>query len=121
MEFDELLTQVITLLQRQGRVSYGALKRRFQLDDDYLEDLKVEIIEAQGLAVRRAGPHPDLVGRASRGPTSHSPRPSETLQKRHSPTRRHISPRRFSPPALPWKASASRSRCSLPTSRAPRS
>jgi hypothetical protein len=29
MEFDELLTQVIALLQRQGRVSYGALKRRF--------------------------------------------------------------------------------------------
>jgi class 3 adenylate cyclase/tetratricopeptide (TPR) repeat protein len=50
MEFDELLAQVIALLQRQGRVSYGALKRRFKLDDDYLEDLKVELIEAQGLA-----------------------------------------------------------------------
>ena len=30
MEFDELLAQVIALLQRQGRVSYGALKRQFQ-------------------------------------------------------------------------------------------
>ena len=30
MEFDELLTQVIALLQLQGRVSYGALKRRFK-------------------------------------------------------------------------------------------
>jgi hypothetical protein len=50
MEFDEILAQVIALLQRQGRVSYGALKRRFKLDDEYLEDLKVELIEAQGLA-----------------------------------------------------------------------
>jgi hypothetical protein len=36
MIFDEILGQVIDLLQRQGRVSYGALKRRFALDDDYL-------------------------------------------------------------------------------------
>ena len=34
MTFDELLAQVIELLQRQGRVSYWALKRRFNLDDD---------------------------------------------------------------------------------------
>src|SRR5712691_849639 len=50
MEFEEVLEQTITLLQRQGRVSYGALKRRFKLDDTYLEDLKVELIEAQQLA-----------------------------------------------------------------------
>jgi hypothetical protein len=31
MTFDEVLTQVIELLQRQGRVYYGALKRRFGL------------------------------------------------------------------------------------------
>jgi hypothetical protein len=41
MTFDEILDQVITLLQRQGRVSYRALKRRFDLDEDYLEDVKV--------------------------------------------------------------------------------
>jgi TOMM system kinase/cyclase fusion protein len=50
MEFEEVLEQIIALLQRQGRVSYGALKRRFNLDDAYLEDLKVELIEAQQLA-----------------------------------------------------------------------
>src|SRR6267142_280370 len=50
MTFDEILTQVLDLLQRQGRVSYRALKRRFDLDDTYLEDLKVEIIQAQRLA-----------------------------------------------------------------------
>jgi class 3 adenylate cyclase len=50
MTFDEILTQVVELLQRQGRVSYRALKRRFALDDDYLEDLKAELIKAQRLA-----------------------------------------------------------------------
>src|SRR5262245_60888115 len=49
--FDELLARVTELLQRQGRVSYRALKRRFALDDDYLEDLKAELIQAQRLAV----------------------------------------------------------------------
>jgi class 3 adenylate cyclase/predicted ATPase len=44
MTFDEVLTQVLALLKRQGRVSYGALKRRFDLDDDYLKDLKDEIL-----------------------------------------------------------------------------
>lgn len=51
MTFDDLLTQIIDTLQRQGRVSYGALKRRFDLDDAYLDDLKAELIDAQRLAV----------------------------------------------------------------------
>jgi hypothetical protein len=33
MTFDDLLAQIAELLQRQGRVSYGALKRRYALDD----------------------------------------------------------------------------------------
>src|SRR5215831_9917487 len=44
MTFDDVLTQVLELLKRQGRVSYGALKRRFDLDDDYLKDLKEELL-----------------------------------------------------------------------------
>jgi hypothetical protein len=55
MTFDELLAQVTALLQRQGRVSYGALKRRFALDDDYLQDLKDELIDAQRVAVDENG------------------------------------------------------------------
>ena len=51
MTFDEILTQVLALLQREGRVSYRPLKRRFDLDEDYLEDLKAEIIQAKKLAV----------------------------------------------------------------------
>src|SRR5215467_14080749 len=55
MIFDELLAQVVELLQREGRVTYRALKRRFALDDDYLEDLKSEIIKAKRLAVDENG------------------------------------------------------------------
>ena len=50
MEFADILEQTIVLLQHQGRISYGALKRRFGLDDAYLDDLKSELIEAQQLA-----------------------------------------------------------------------
>ena len=55
MDFDELLTQVLDLLQRDQRVSYRALKRRFDLDDEYLEDLKDEIIKAKRLAIDEDG------------------------------------------------------------------
>src|SRR5262245_50074758 len=51
MDFYEVLDQVITLLQRQQRVSYRALKRQFGLDDEYVEDLKAELIEVKELAV----------------------------------------------------------------------
>jgi class 3 adenylate cyclase len=53
--FDEVLVQVLDLLQREGRVSYRALRRRFDLDADYVEDLKAEIIQAKRLAIDENG------------------------------------------------------------------
>ena len=50
MTFDEVLEQVRELLQSKGRVAYRALKRRFELDDEYLEDLKAELIDAEQVA-----------------------------------------------------------------------
>src|SRR5213593_4533031 len=50
MTFDEVLDQVRELLQSKGRVAYRALKRRFDLDDEYLEDLKAELINAEQVA-----------------------------------------------------------------------
>src|SRR5215475_14469166 len=44
MTFDEVLTQALELLKRQGRVSYRALKMRFDLDDEYLDVLKEELL-----------------------------------------------------------------------------
>jgi hypothetical protein len=35
MTFEEILNQALAMLQRQGRVSYRALKRQFGLDDAY--------------------------------------------------------------------------------------
>src|SRR5262245_25477030 len=55
MSFEEILDQAIAMLQRRGRVTYRALKRQFNLDDDYLEDLKAELIKGQRLAVDEAG------------------------------------------------------------------
>ena len=50
MTFEEILAQVVEVLRREHRVSYRALRRRFGLDEAYLEDLKVEIIQAKQLA-----------------------------------------------------------------------
>src|SRR4051812_49608042 len=55
MTFEEILDQAIAMLQRRGRLTYGALKRQFQLDDTYLEDLKAELIEGQRVAVDEDG------------------------------------------------------------------
>ena len=55
MTFEELLDQAIAMLERRGRVTYRALKRQFQLDDDVLKDLTAEIIKAQRLAVDEDG------------------------------------------------------------------
>src|SRR3989454_1513388 len=51
MTVEELIAEVVAMLQREGRVSYRMLKRRFSLDDDYLEDIKEEVIYAKRLAV----------------------------------------------------------------------
>src|SRR5215471_1607333 len=55
MTFDDILDQILDLLRRQGRVSYWALKRRFDLHDDDIAGLKDEIITAQRLAVDEDG------------------------------------------------------------------
>jgi class 3 adenylate cyclase len=55
MTFEELLDQAMAMLERRGRVTYRALKRQFNLDDDYLDDLKAELIEAQQVAMDEGG------------------------------------------------------------------
>jgi hypothetical protein len=55
MTFYEVLAQVLELLQREVRVSYRALKLQFHLDEDYLEGLKEELIEAKRVAIDEGG------------------------------------------------------------------
>src|SRR5499433_3118243 len=68
MGFYEILDQVVDLLRRRGRVTYRALKREFQVDDAFLEDLKAEIITAQRLAVDEQGAVLVWVGEAGTPP-----------------------------------------------------
>jgi class 3 adenylate cyclase/predicted ATPase len=55
LKFDDLLEEVTVLLQRQGRVSYRALKRRYELTDEDIEDVKAELIDARRLATDEDG------------------------------------------------------------------
>jgi hypothetical protein len=43
------------MLQRRGRLTYGTLKRQFQLDDADLEELRNELIEGRRLAADERG------------------------------------------------------------------
>ena len=65
MKFSEVVTQTLAWLQREGRVSYRALKREFELDDDYIEDLKAEIVKAKRLAIDEDGAVLVWVGNSS--------------------------------------------------------
>jgi class 3 adenylate cyclase/tetratricopeptide (TPR) repeat protein len=87
MTFEEILDQAIAMLQRRGRLTYGTLKRQFQLDDAALADLKNELIEGQRLAVDERGnvlvwtggevapPHPTAFPTSSqdRAPLAYTP------------------------------------------------
>jgi class 3 adenylate cyclase/predicted ATPase len=55
MTFEEVLDQALAMLKRRGRVTYKALRRQFQIDDAFLEDLKDEIIKGQRLAIDEGG------------------------------------------------------------------
>ena len=80
MTFDEILAQVIELLQRQGRISYGALRRRYNLDAAYLEDLKDEIIKAQRLAIDEDGSVMVWAGDSARAVPEPASQANQTLQ-----------------------------------------
>jgi hypothetical protein len=50
-----VVDQAIALLRQRGRVAYRTLKRQFQLDDEALEDIKIELIGSQRLATDEQG------------------------------------------------------------------
>ena len=55
MTFEETLAHVREILEQEGRVAYRMLKRRFALDDDDVEDLKADLVDAKHLAVDEDG------------------------------------------------------------------
>jgi class 3 adenylate cyclase len=99
MTFEEILDQAIAMLQRRGRLTYGTLKRQFQLDDAALEDLKNELIEGQRLAVDEWGNV--LVWTGAEVSAPHPTTPSASSQERP--------PLTYTPPYLAEKVLHSRS------------
>src|SRR6266581_4003696 len=83
MDFYTLLDQVVDLLQRRRRVSYRALKRQFGLDDDYLEDLKAELIKSQRLAVDEDGDVLVWTGNPEAPPLAPPPTSSPAAEAAH--------------------------------------
>ncbi|MBI3249225.1 MAG: hypothetical protein HYZ50_22205 [Deltaproteobacteria bacterium] len=50
MKFSELVEQASALLEKKRRMTYRALKREFDLDDETLADVKEELIKAAQVA-----------------------------------------------------------------------
>ena len=119
MDFVAVVDQVIALLRQRGRVAYRTLKRQFQLDDEALDDLKIELIESQRLATDEQGTVLVWTGAAEAPLEALLVLPSRRENSPHWPTPRPIWRRKSSPPKAPWKVSASKSPCCLPTSKAP--
>jgi TOMM system kinase/cyclase fusion protein len=71
MTFDEVLAHVQELLQREKRIAYRSLKRRLALDDESLEDLKAELIDAKRVAVDEDGKVLVWAGRSAKEETAH--------------------------------------------------
>src|SRR4051794_18068278 len=55
MKFSEVVAQTLAWLQREGGVSYRALRLEFALTEDVLDALKEELIEVKELAVDKDG------------------------------------------------------------------
>jgi class 3 adenylate cyclase/predicted ATPase len=70
MDYDELVSKVIDLLQRDKRVPYRILRRRFDLDDDDIEDLKIDLTEAKRFAIDENDRILVWIGEPGEGPES---------------------------------------------------
>jgi hypothetical protein len=80
MDYDAIVTQALTLLQREQRLSYRVLKLRLQLDDDTLEALKEDLIYAKKLAADEEGRVLVWTGGMGGSPSLTPPVPQPPLQ-----------------------------------------
>ena len=78
---NRVLDQVLALLRQRQRVTYRALKLQFQLDDEAIEALRDELIEAQHLAADEAGKVLIWTGDAGSSP---APAPAEPVRAPHA-------------------------------------
>src|SRR5262249_16266304 len=80
MTYDEVLTQVLELLQRDQRIAYRVLKRRFGIDDAYVDDLKADLIKAKRLAVDEDGEVLVWTGKGINGETEKRGKGEDSLE-----------------------------------------
>jgi class 3 adenylate cyclase/predicted ATPase len=86
VKFSEIIDQARALLQRTGKVTYRVLQREFALDDESLEDLKEQFINAEELAVDKDGRILVWVGEqsvVSAQPRTPSPQPPASYTPPH--------------------------------------
>ena len=89
MDLYSVLDQVVDLLRQRGRVTYRALKRQFELDDDFFEDLKEELLYA----------HPEAQDDGGRGLIWNGAR-EESSSSSQPPTSNSQSPASYTPQHL---------------------
>ncbi|MBI3800894.1 MAG: AAA family ATPase, partial [Deltaproteobacteria bacterium] len=110
MDLYAALDQVVDLLRQRGRLTYRALKYQFNLDDEGLEALKEELINAQQVATDEGGKvlvwasaspvaSSQLSVVSSQPPTPNTQHPSST-QTADLGLRTSDFPRRWTPPHL---------------------
>src|SRR5438309_7852906 len=97
MDFVAVVDQVIALMRQRGHVAYRTLKRQFQLDDETLENLKIELIDSQRVATDEQGTELVWTGEAAS-----SPAPAATSAPASAPLG-------YTPPYLAQKILTSRS------------
>ena len=87
MDFYTLLDHIIALLRQRQRVTYRALQRQFDLDEETLDDLKDELLYAQQVAR-------DENGRVLvwTGPSEAIPAPGSTASQLAPPVPQDTSP-----------------------------
>ncbi len=142
MAFIEVLAQVREKLRSKGRVTYRALKREFDLDDDYLADLTAELIDAERVARDEGGKVLMWIGAAPVSDSTPQEEGSKFQVRGSKSGLRTLDPGHWTPPhlaeriraeqtalaesaaatapAVRWTASARPSPPCLLTSRAPR-
>jgi hypothetical protein len=76
MDFYTLLDHVLELLRQRQRVTYRALQRQFDLDDETLNDLKDELLYAQQVARDEDGRVLVWTGAPTPNPVASQPAPS---------------------------------------------
>src|SRR5215470_6696251 len=82
MKFSEVVAQSLAWLQREGRVSYRALRLEFDLTENVLDAVKEELIDIQEVAVDKDGKM--LVWKGAEGASaSPSNRPSPSPPPAH--------------------------------------